>query len=109
LLAAKARALVGGRVPTLIPAGNTAADWLIEQGLVDVFVSYASNGPQCSVDTNLNVISLPDAMGPIAAYGVTLNPDSHVGAQIFQDFLLSLVSQTELEHQGFLAANWRAE
>jgi molybdate transport system substrate-binding protein len=103
LLAAKARALVGGRAPALVPTGKSVAGWLIEQGLADVFVSYASNGQQCSADINLSAIGLPDAMGPVAEYGVTLNPDGHIAAPRFQRHLLSPLSQRELERCGFLA------
>lgn len=101
-LAAKARALVGGRMPVEIPPGYTAAAWLIEQGLADVFISYASNGSQCLNDPNLRVLTLPNEIGPIAEYGVALRMNACDAAQSFQRHLLSEQSQQELQRHHFL-------
>jgi len=102
-LAAKARALIGGRIPVVVPPSYSAASWLIGQGLADVFISYVSNGRQCLADQNLRVVNLPKGIGPIAEYGVALNPDAHEAAQLFHHHLLSPPSQQDLERQGFLA------
>jgi molybdate transport system substrate-binding protein len=100
-LAAKAKALVGGRIPVKIPSGHTAAGWLIEQGLTDVFISYASNGSQCLDDPNLRVLNLPNEIGPVADYGVVVSANACAAAALFQQHLLSESSQQELQRHDF--------
>jgi molybdate transport system substrate-binding protein len=101
-LAAKAIALVGGRLPFEIPAGHTAAGWLMGQGLADVFISYASNGSQCLDDPNLRVVNLPNEIGPVAEYGVAVSAKACGSAALFQQYLLSAPSQQELQRHHFL-------
>lgn len=101
LLASKARALVGGRTPLDIPPGFTPAGWLIEQGLADVFVSYASNGLLGSGDETLQVLAIPDDLGPIAEYGVGLCQAPRTGALMFRNSLFSDGAKKAFLKSGF--------
>lgn len=101
ILTAKAKALVGGRVPTEIPPGYTTAGWLISEGLVDTFISYASNGSQNLQDHSLTVLPLPDTLAPVAEYGVTLRVGASSSATAFQKFLLASKAQKIFEQHGF--------
>ena len=103
ILTAKARHLVGGRASPAIPAGYSAAGWMISQGEADLFISYNSNGMLALSDPNLAVVTLPDQLNPTADYGFTLNPAAGKHTLLFGEFLLAESgAQMILQHHGFL-------
>lgn len=101
-LSEKAQPLVGGRVPVEIPTGYSAAGWLIENGLADAFISYASNGLLSQHDERLKVIAIPETLGPMAYYGVTLSPKAGENGMLFRDHLQSAWAQAEFQRHGFM-------
>lgn len=103
-LAAKSLPLVGGRAGPSVPEGVSAAAFLIEKGLADVFIGYATGARLLIEDPYYAVIPLPDELAPVAEYGLCLAPNAGHDAQAFRDLLLGNMGQSILTSFGFLIA-----
>lgn len=101
VLEAKALQLVGGRVPTPVPAGKPGAGWLIAAGKADMFLTYESNGRLSSDDPMLTIVSLPEDLSPIVEYGLAPRSGAGEAALRLRDFILSEPGQLLLIHHGF--------
>ncbi|MBZ5763074.1 molybdate ABC transporter substrate-binding protein [Rhizobium sp. VS19-DR104.2] len=103
LLAGKAQALVGGRNSAPIPKGATPASYLIGQGTVDAFISYASNGLLSEGDPDVVVVPLPEPLGPTAQYGVSLRRNAAGSAALFRNHLFTPTTKLALAGHGYVA------
>ncbi len=102
ILRDKAQALVGGRVPTPIPSGWVASEYLVASGATDIFLSYSSYQKAMSSSGRIRVIELPDVLKVRADYAlVTLN-SSGEDAGLLQAFILGEHGQVILQRHGFL-------
>lgn len=93
----RAQQLVGGRNS---PQGRSAAD-LINEGVVDLFLGYASNARLHESDPKFRVIKLPPKLSPRVDYGMALRSGAPEAARKLQDFLLSQHGQGVLGAKGF--------
>lgn len=94
----RAQQLVGGRDS---PPGRSAIS-LIDDGVIDLFVGYASNARLHEQDPKLNVIELPPKLAPRIEYGVALRTGASEPARELRDLLLSPYGQDLFEANGFL-------
>ena len=99
MLKAKARALVGGPDSFAVPAGELAAQWLIEQQHADMFIGYASYAPRLRRCPQLQVINIPAPFNVQAEYSWAC---CSAAAQPFAAFLSSAAAQTLLQQHGFM-------
>jgi molybdate transport system substrate-binding protein len=99
-LKTRALQLVGGRHS---PGGRGAAG-LIAEGVVDLFLGYASNAPLQQKEPMLSVVELPSAFSPRIEYGLALRKGSTDAAVSLRDFLISQQAQRLLVRHGFLSA-----
>ncbi|WP_448955934.1 molybdate ABC transporter substrate-binding protein [Labrys neptuniae] len=93
----RALQLVGGRYS---PPGRNPAG-LIGEGVVDLFLSYASNARFHEKDSALSVVSLPPEISPRIDYGLAQRTGANEGTVMLRDFLLSAQAQQILERAGF--------
>lgn len=100
MLKTKARPLVGGPDSLVVPAGELAAQWLIEQQRADMFIGYASYAPRLRRCPQLQVISIPAPFNVQAEYGWAC---CSAAAQPFAAFLSSAAAQTILQQHGFMS------
>ncbi|MDY0927183.1 molybdate ABC transporter substrate-binding protein [Enterobacter sp. CFBP8995] len=99
MLKTKARALVGGPDSLVVPAGELAAQWLIEQQRADMFIGYASYAQHLRRCPQLQVINIPAPFNVQAEYGWAC---CSAAAQPFAAFLSSAAAQTILQQHGFI-------
>ncbi|QCT21865.1 molybdenum ABC transporter substrate-binding protein [Jejubacter calystegiae] len=99
-LAQRARALVGGARCQPLPPGRMAAEYLLNEGLADLFPGYASHAAALSAFTNLAVRMLPPALTVTARYGCGLL-SGHPDARALLQVILSAEGQTCLRAHGF--------
>lgn len=98
----RARALVGGRDTAPIPPGRLAAEWIIQQGLADLFIGYASYRAALSQVAGVTIVTIPAAYNPVAHYAcAVITPQAHSLAA----FLGSEQAKTVLREYGF---GWQA-
>lgn len=90
--------LVGGRnsQPGLSASG------LIADGVVDLFLSYASNARLHAKDPALTVVQLPARLSPSISYGVAVRAAAGQSATLLKDFLLTERAASILVANGFL-------
>lgn len=93
----RAQQLVGGRNS---PPGRSAVS-LIGDGVVDLFLGYASNARLHGKNPKLNVIELPPKLSPRIEYGVALRRGASDAARELRDLLLSPYGQDLFEASGF--------
>lgn len=93
----RAQQLVGGRNA---PPGRSAAG-LIAEGVVDLFLGYASNARLHEKDPKLRIMELPPRFSPRVEYGMALRSGASEVARKLRGFLLSPVGQGILEACGF--------
>lgn len=74
---------------------------MIDDGLVDLFVGYASNARLHEQDPKLNVIELPPKFAPRIEYGVALRTGASEPVRELRDLLLSPYGQNLCEANGF--------
>lgn len=96
-LKARALQLVGGRHS---PPGRSAAG-LIAEGIVDLFLGYASNARLHAKDPAFGIVAIPPAYAPDIAYGLALRKGAAEDAVAFRDFLLSELAERLLLRNGF--------
>lgn len=93
----RAQQLVGGRDS---PPGRSAVS-LIGEGVVDLFLGYASNTRLHEKNSKLSIIELPPELSPCIEYGVALRRGASGAARELQDLLLSPYGQALFEAKGF--------
>lgn len=93
----RAQQLVGGRHS---PSGKSAAG-LIGEGVVDLFLGYASNARLHDKDPALSIVQLPAHLSPGIAYAAALSSTSDENAEKLRDFLLSEHAKAILMANGF--------
>lgn len=94
----RALQLVGGADSQAIPTGESAASWLLNSDLADIFIGYQSYAAEIQVRTNIRVITVP------ASYQIRADYEFAVCAACAQplaDFLLSKRAQMILQRAGF--------
>jgi molybdate transport system substrate-binding protein len=99
-LKTRALQLVGGRHS---PPQRSAAR-LISEGVVDLFLGYASNVRLQEGNPAFSVVNIPPAFSPNIEYGLTLSKGSTDETASLRDFLLSKHAAEILGRHGFLAA-----
>jgi len=97
-LKAKARPMVGGTDGLMVPKGELAAQWLIEQKHTDMFIGYASYAPRLQLCPKLHVLNIPAPYNVVAEYGWACCSDP---ALPLAAFLSSAEAQTILQQHGF--------
>lgn len=103
-LAAKALPLVGGTGSAPVPEGVPAAAFLIEVGLTDLFIGYATGARPLEGDARFSVIPLPGNLAPVAEYGLCVATQAEDDARAFRALLLRDAGQGILASFGFLPA-----
>lgn len=98
----KAQPLVGGTISLPVPAGELAAQWLIEQQHAEMFIGYSSYAPRLRHCAQLQVFDIPVPYNVQAEYGWARC--SQV-AQPFAAFLRSDIAQDLLRQHGFQSIN----
>jgi molybdate transport system substrate-binding protein len=93
----RAQQLVGGRNS---PPGRSAVS-LIGEGVVDVFLGYASNARLHEKNPKLSIIELPSKLAPRIEYGVALRSGASGAARALRDLLLLPYGQDLFEARGF--------
>lgn len=93
----RAQQLVGGRNS---PPGRSAVS-LIGEGVVDVFLGYASNARLHEKNPKFSIIELPSKLAPRIEYGVALRSGAAGAARALRDLLLSPYGQDLFEAKGF--------
>lgn len=102
LLAARARALVGGREAPAVPAGQYPARAFLESGEVNVFLTYISNAR--TMADRFDVVVPPSALSVGAEYGLIVlatEPGRRDAASAVAADLLSARGQEVLMRNGF--------
>lgn len=96
----RALQLVGGRHS---PPGRSATG-LIAEGVVDLFLGYASNARLHEGNPAFSVVNIPPAFSPTIEYGLALSRYATNEAASLRDFLISEDAEQILGRYGFLAA-----
>lgn len=99
-LKARAQQLVGGRHS--LPGRTTAG--LIAEGVVDLFLGYASNARRHQDDANLRIVNIPSEYAPDIAYGLVLRKGVTAESHRLKDFLMAERAQGLLTRHGFLSS-----
>ncbi|WP_038908430.1 substrate-binding domain-containing protein [Dickeya oryzae] len=94
----RAQCLVGGEASASVPAGEMAASWLIQQGMVDMFIGYASYAPRLRKIAGLTVFDIPAEFSVQAQYALAV---MNKEAESLAAFLGSPVAQRILSEWGF--------
>ena len=95
----RARQLVGGADSPPLPAGVTAAAWLIHQGKADVFIGYAHYARLLRDDPALRVVEIPAQYNVRALYALGI---CTAAAEPLAAFILSPAGQQQLVDAGFM-------
>jgi len=83
-----------------VPAGDLAAQWIINAGHAELFIGYASYAPRLARFSQLRVFNIPSAYNVQARYGwATLS----AAARPLAAFLSSDTAQQILRQYGFLS------
>jgi molybdate transport system substrate-binding protein len=81
-----------------VPAGELAAQWLIDNRHADLFIGYSSYAPRLTSCANLQVFHIPASYNVQAEYRwACCSP----AAQPFAAFLSSATARTILQRHGF--------
>lgn len=101
-LDAKAKMLVGQVSLPQPPAGRLAYAWILDEGQVDVFLTYCTNAVAAQKEVpRLKVVQLPPELQVGAAYGLTVRQSSPPAAAAFAQALLAPHGQAVLNRFGF--------
>ncbi len=99
MLKQRARQLVGGADSPPLPAGATAAGWLIHQGQADIFIGYAHYARLLREDPALRVVDIPAQYNVPARYALAVRT---AAAEPLAAFILSPAGQRRLLDAGFM-------
>lgn len=102
-LHSRAVALVGGPDSAPIPAGRLAVEYLLAEGLTDIFLGYASYADALASCAQLKVRRLPAVLDFKVTYGLCLLDEGCVAAQALVAFILGVRGQRILQRMGMLA------
>jgi len=95
VLKQRARQLVGGAESPAVPAGESAASWLLNSDRADIFIGYQSYAAR----PGIAVVAIPPPFQVRASYAFAV---CHAGASALADFLLSAQAQAIFQQGGFL-------
>ncbi|WP_411754517.1 substrate-binding domain-containing protein [Serratia sp. (in: enterobacteria)] len=95
--------LVGGPDSAPIPAGRLAAEYLLAEGLADIFLGYANYADTLAACAQVKVRRLPTVLDFKVIYGLCLLDESCVAAWALVAFILSAQGQRILQRMGMLA------
>lgn len=101
-LRSRAVALVGGPDSAPIPVGRLAAEYLLAEGLADIFLGYASYANALAACVQVKVRRLPTVLDFKVTYGLCLLNEGSVAAQALVDFILGVRGQRILQRMGML-------
>ncbi len=99
-LSQRARPMVGGAHCQPLPQGRMAAEFLLREGLADIFPGYASYAVALSAFSELKVRMLPAELTVVAHYGCGLLSD-HPDARALLRVLSGAEGQACLRAHGF--------
>ena len=103
-LKAKAMQLTGGPNSPQPPAGRNLYGMLVDEGKVDVFITYCTNAAEAKLQsTSLQVVAIPDAINVSAVYGIATVRPAGPAAKAFVNFVTSSSGQKVLAAYGFSA------
>lgn len=94
----RAMPLVGGPRSAAIPAGELAANWLLNSGQAEMFIGYQSYAPWLEAGGNVVTLSIPEPWQVRADYGFALCQER---ARPLAAFLLSAQAKQIFEAAGF--------
>jgi ABC-type molybdate transport system substrate-binding protein len=98
----KAHQLVGKVDSPKPPEGRLAYAWIMDQGDVDVFLTYCTNALAAQQEVpRLRVVQLPAELQVGAAYGFTVRADASPSAVAFGNALLGPKAQAVFSRLGF--------
>jgi len=101
-LDAKAIKLVGQTSLPQPPAGRLAYAWLMDEGKVDVFLTYCTNAVAAQKEVpRLKVVQIPPELQVGAMYGFTVRQSASPAAQTFAKSLLAADAQAVFKRFGF--------
>ncbi len=101
-LDAKALKLVGQVDSPQPPAGRLAYAWIMDNGQVDIFLTYCTNAVAAQKEVpRLKVVQLPPELQVGAAYGMTVRLDAPPAAIAFAKALLTPEGQAVFGRFGF--------
>ncbi|WP_024527437.1 substrate-binding domain-containing protein [Serratia fonticola] len=102
-LRSRAVELVGGPDSAPIPVGRLAAEYLLAEGLADIFLGYASYANALAACVQVKVRRLPTVLDFKVTYGLCLLNEGSVAAQALVAFILGVRGQSILQRMGMLA------
>jgi len=101
-LDAKAKQLVGQVTSPQPPAGRLAYAWIMDEGQVDVFLTYCTNAVAAQKEVpRLKVVQLPSELQVGAAYGLTVREGASPAAIAFAQALSAPSAQAIFSRLGF--------
>jgi molybdenum ABC transporter molybdate-binding protein len=101
-LDAKAKQLVGQVTLPQPPVGRLAYAWIMDEGQVDVFLTYCTNAVAAQTEVpRLKVVQLPPELQVGAAYGLTVRESAPPAAKAFAQALLAPSAQAVFSRLGF--------
>jgi molybdenum ABC transporter molybdate-binding protein len=101
-LETKAQQLVGKVDSPKQPEGRLAYAWIMDEGQVDVFLTYCTNAVAAQQEVpRLKVVQLPKDLQVGAAYGFTVRADASAAAVAFGNALLAPKAQAVFGRLGF--------
>lgn len=101
-LKAKALQLTGGPGSPQPPAGRSLYGMLVDEGKVDVFITYCTNAAEAKQQSpSLQVLAVPDAVNVAALYGIATVRPVGAAAAAFVEFVVGSRGQQILGTHGF--------
>jgi len=101
-LEGKAKQLVGQVTSPQPPASRLAYAWIMDEGQVDVFLTYCTNAVAAQKEVpRLKVVQLPPELQVGAAYGLTWQTAAPPAARAFAQALLAPPAQAVFNRFGF--------
>jgi molybdenum ABC transporter molybdate-binding protein len=98
----KAHKLVGQTDSLKPPDGRLAYAWIMDQGQVDIFLTYCTNAVAAQKEVpRLKVVQLPSELRVGATYGVTVRNDASPAAREFVRAMLDAPAQAVFSRFGF--------
>ncbi|BBR58683.1 MULTISPECIES: substrate-binding domain-containing protein [unclassified Klebsiella] len=100
----RAMPLVGGRHSLALPNGAMASQWLIDEGVADLFIGYAHYATALENQSNVRCVVIPEPWNIHCEYYLT-DVDEHDDARVFRQFILGEEGQRCLRDAGFMSAS----
>ena len=94
----RALQLVGGADSAVVPAGEMAASWLLENDRADIFIGYRHYAMRLKNHKTITVLDIPSPFQIQADYALAVY---HPEAQPLANFLLTVQAQKILQQAGF--------